>query len=212
LLHLDHLTVIAPSLREGVSHVRESLGIDVPFGTRHDYMGTHNHRLRLGPAIYLEIVAADPEGADPGRPLWFGLGDPERVRADWDEGRRLRGWVAATQAMGAILSRYPAVFGEEVSLPARSPTFCFSIPRDGSLPLDGAVPSLIDHRGDTSHIATIPDLGARLISLTLEHPEPDAIGALYRSLGIDRPPLILRGHLPRYRALIQTPDGPRHLT
>jgi hypothetical protein len=65
LLKLDHLTVIAPTLSEAVSHVRDCLGLDVPFGSRHDYMGTHNHRLQLGNSVYLEIVALDPDGNDP---------------------------------------------------------------------------------------------------------------------------------------------------
>ena len=81
---LDHLTVVAPDLAEGVAHVRECLGLDVPFGTQHSYMGTHNHRLLLGPKLYLEIVARDPQGIDPGRPRWFGLDDAAQVRADWD--------------------------------------------------------------------------------------------------------------------------------
>ncbi|HVI91731.1 MAG TPA: VOC family protein [Dongiaceae bacterium] len=49
LLKLDHLTVIAPTLTEGVSHVQNCLDLDIPFGTHHDYMGTHNHRLRNRP-------------------------------------------------------------------------------------------------------------------------------------------------------------------
>ena len=64
MLKLDHLTVIAPTLTEGVSHVQNCLDLDVPFGTRHDYMGTHNHRLQLGNSVYLEIVALDPEGTE----------------------------------------------------------------------------------------------------------------------------------------------------
>ena len=60
MLKLDHITVIAPSLAEGVSHVRTCLDLDVPFGQRHAYMGTHNHLLQLGDTVYLEIVALDP--------------------------------------------------------------------------------------------------------------------------------------------------------
>lgn len=183
MLTLDHLTVIAPTLAEGVSHVQTCLGLEVPFGSRHDYMGTHNHRLRLGGAIYLEVIALDPQGVKPGRPRWFGLDDQEHVRSDWAEGRRLRGWVANTTSLEDVAASHGAVFGDRVALPADSPTFAFTIPADGALPLDGAAPSLIDHRGDTSHIATIPDLGARLCSFTLEHPEPERIAALYRALG-----------------------------
>lgn len=212
MLKLDHLTVIAPSLAEGVGHVRDCLGLDVPFGSRHAYMGTHNHRLRLGDSTYLEIVALDPDGSDPGRARWFGVDDHRRVRADWVEGRRLRGWVANVQAIGPVLSEHAAIFGEKVPLPPETPTFAFSIPQDGSLPLDGAAPSLIDHHGDSGYIATIPDLGARLVSFTLEHPDPATIASLYHRLNIDRPPAILRGPKVRYRAVIDTPDGQKMLT
>lgn len=212
MLKLDHITVIAPTLAEGAAHVRDRLDLDVPFGTRHDYMGTHNHRLQLGDGVYLEIVALDPEGAAPGRARWFGLDDQATVRSRWSEGRRLRGWVAAADDLEAVISTRSAVFGEVVPLPADRPAFAFSIPDDGSPPLDGAAPSLIDHRGDPTSMADIPDMGARLRSLTLEHPDPASIEALYRELSIDRPPAIVPGPKVRYRAAIETPAGLRELT
>ncbi len=212
MLKLDHLTVIAPTLSEAVSHVENCLGISVPFGTRHDYMGTHNHRLQLGNSVYLEIVALDPDGKTPNRSRWFGLDNQEKVRADWDEGRRLRGWVANTDAIDRLVVLHGAVLGEKVSLPDDDPTFDFAIPKDGALPLDGVAPSVIDHRGDTAYIASIPDLGARLRSLTLEHPDPAHIKALYRDLCIDHPPGVVQGASILYRALIDTPTGLRELT
>lgn len=212
MLKLDHLTVIAPTLAEGVSHVKSCLGLDVPFGARHDYMGSHNHRLQLGNSVYLEIVALEPAGIEPDRARWFGLNNQEQVRADWDAGRRLRGWVANTDAMDAVVSTHGEAVGEKVSLPTADPTFAFTIPKDGSLPLDGAAPSIIDHRGDTSYIATIPDLGARLHSLILEHPDPAGIAVLYRELAIENPPEIVQGLKVRYRALIETPTGLKELT
>ncbi len=212
MLTLDHLTVVAPTLAEGVAHVRECLGLEVPFGTRHGYMGTHNHRLQLGDSVYLEIVALDPDGPAPGRARWFGLDRQQQVRSDWEAGRRLRGWVAATADLPAELSARPEVFGEAVPLPPEDPTFAFAIPADGSLPLDGAAPSLIDHRGEPTSMAEIPDLGARLLSMTLEHPDRDAVGALWHALSIDRPPTLLEGPRLRYRARIETPAGPRELT
>jgi len=212
MLKLDHLTVIAPTLAEGVGHIRDCLGLEVPFGTRHHYMGTHNHRLQLGDGIYLEIVALDPDGTPPNRARWFGLDDQEQVRRDWDDGRRLRGWVAAAQSLQTLLATHGSVFGDEVSLPFVRPEFGFSIPDDGTLPMDGAAPSLIDHRNEPTSMAEIPDLGARLVSLTLEHPEPDAVSALYRELSIDRAPAVDLGLRVRYRALIKTPSGLKQLT
>jgi hypothetical protein len=212
LLKLDHLTVIAPTLTEGVSHVRDCLDLDVPFGSCHDYMGTHNHRLQLGNSVYLEIVALDPEGTEPGRPRWFGLDDQEKVRSDWNEGRRLRGWVANTDAIDSVVPAHGAILGDKVPLPAANPTFAFTIPRTARCPWTVRPPSIIDHRGDSSYVASIPDLGARLRSLTLEHPDPTGIAALYRELAIEHPPAIVQAAEIRYRALIDTPTGLKELT
>jgi len=212
VLALDHLTVIAPTLAEGVAHVRDCLDLDVPFGQRHAYMGTHNHLLQLGGAVYLEIVAVDPAGIHPGRARWFGLDRPERVRSDWDAGRRLRGWVARTDRLDDVLDGRDAIFGRKVALPPEAPAFDFAIPDDGSLPLDGAAPSLIDRRGRPRSMATIADLGARLVSFTLEHPDPAAIAALHRNLAAQGAPAVVAGAGIRYEAVISTPSGPRRLT
>lgn len=212
MLKLDHLTVIAPTLAEGVSHVRACLDLDVPFGRRHVDMGTHNHLLQLGGSVYLEIVALDPEAARPDRRRWFGLDEQAKVRRDWEDGRRLRGWVARTDAIDAVIAGRARVFGEKVPLPAVDPTFDFAIPGDGSLPLDGAAPSIIDRRGKPRAMAGIADLGARLRSFSLAHPDPDAVSALYRDLDVDRPPVVLRGPRLRYLAQIDTPAGPKELT
>ncbi|HEV2513343.1 VOC family protein [Bosea sp. (in: a-proteobacteria)] len=212
MLALDHLTVIAPTLAEGVAHVRACLDLDVPFGQRHAYMGTHNHLLQLGGATYLEIVALDPQGDGPPCPRWFGLDDQRQVRADWDDGRRLRGWVARTDAIDAVIAGHGHVFGRKVALPWAGPLFDFAIPEDGSLPLGGAAPSLIDRRGKPRSMATMADLGARLASFSLEHPDAAAIARLHRELGIDRAPVITQGSELRYRAQIETPAGLKELS
>jgi hypothetical protein len=175
-------------------------------------MGTHNHLLQLGGEVYLEIVALDPGGRAPGRSRWFGLDDQKSLRAAWDDGRRLRSWVARTDAIDLVLSGREAVFGRKVALPVLNPAFDFSIPDDGSLPLDGALPSIIDRRGKPRSMATMADLGARLKSIVLEHPEPSAISQIYEELTIDRPPDIVAGAGLRYRALIETTAGVKELT
>jgi len=169
-------------------------------------------RLQLGNFVCLEIVALDPEGTEPGRPRWFDLDNQEKIRSDWNEGRRLRGWVASTETIDAVLLTHGAIFGDKVPLPTADPNFAFAIPKDGSLPLDGAAPSIIDHWGDPSYVASIPEMGARLRSLTLEHLDPAGIGALYRELAIDHPPVIVQAPKVRYRARIETPTGLKELT
>ena len=209
---LDHLTIIAPTLEDGVAHVRGCLDLDVPFGTRHAYMGTHNHRLQLGGRVYLEIVAIDPKGTSPGWPRWFGLDDQNTVHKDWEAGRRLRGWVARTDDMDATLAPHDGLFGAHVSLPPEAPEFGFSIPQDGGLPFDGAAPSWIDHRSEPTSMADIPDLGARLVSFTMTHPELSAVTGLYQSLAIEGAPDLVAGSQLTYRAEIKTSSGLRVLT
>lgn len=216
MLQLDHITVIAPDLMEGVAHVRACLDIDVPFGRKHPYMGTQNHLLRLGDAVYLEIVAIDvdaphPAIAHPGRPRWFGLDDRKAVRKAWDDGLRLRGWVARCDDIDTILPRHEAVLGQKVRLATADAHFFFAIPADGALPGDGIAPSVIDRVGRPPPVTTMFDAGARLQALTIEHPEPARVAALYDALAVTTPPLVRPGERLLYRARIDTPGGQKEL-
>lgn len=212
MLQLDHLTVIAPNLAAGVEHVRACLGIDVPYGRQHPDMGTHNHLLRLGDSVYLEIIAVNPDAPPPPRARWFGLDETAALCADWESGRRLRGWVARTSDLNTVLARHGGLLGQKVDFTSANGSFCFAIPEDGALPLDGALPSVIDRLGKPPSVAAMFDPGARLRGFILEHPEPARIAALYAELGIVNAPEIRTGERLRYRALIETPAGLKELS
>lgn len=77
LLELDHITVAARTLEEGVAHVEDALGVRLSGGGKHRQMGTHNKLLRLGDDLFLEVIAVDPEAPAPANPRWFALGQPE---------------------------------------------------------------------------------------------------------------------------------------
>src|SRR5439155_21485872 len=72
---LDHLTVAALSLEQGVAYVHRALGVVAPPGGSHPLMATHNHLMQLGDGVFLEIIAPDGRAA-PQRTRWFGLDDP----------------------------------------------------------------------------------------------------------------------------------------
>ena len=72
MLQLDHIVVASLTLEEGVAHVERRLGVIVPPGGEHPSMGTHNHVMRLGDGIYLEIISPNPK-VHPKRPRRFGL-------------------------------------------------------------------------------------------------------------------------------------------
>ena len=204
---LDHLTVIAPSLAEGVAHIKECLGIDVPFGRKHPHMGTHNHLLDLGNAVYLEVIAVDVDAPVPAHPRWFGLGDAAAVRRAWDEGRRLRGWVARTDHFHDQMTHHGAIYGESREFGSANGSYCFAIPRDGSLPMNGVAPSLIDRQGKRPSLPPQADQACRLKTFTIRHPETAMVAELYRRLGVTGSPAIEYDASFRYLAGIETPAG-----
>ena len=212
MITLDHLVVVAPDLAEGVAHVRDCLGLTMPEGGRHREMGTRNHLLRLGDAVFLEVIAIDPEAPAPPHARWFGLSDAARVRADWESGRRLRGFVARTNDLDDVLAAYPALLGQAATMTRGALSWRFGVRPDGAWPADGAAPYVLDWGPSGNPARTMPDLGARLDSLALTHPDPDAARRLHVALGLDEPPEVVPGDGPRWTARITTPSGPRTLT
>jgi hypothetical protein len=212
MLTLDHLVVVAPDLAEGVAHVRACLGLDMPEGGRHPEMGTRNHLLRLGASTFLEVIAVDPEAAPPPRARWFGLGDATRVRTDWEAGRRLRGFVARTDDLDALLAAHPDLLGVAATMTRGTLSWRFGLRKDGTWPADGAAPYVMDWGTRPHPAATMPDLGAHLDDFWLSHPETGAMAALHADLGLTGKPRIEDGATPRYTARIATPSGLRTLT
>jgi hypothetical protein len=211
MLRLDHLTIIAPSLDAGADHVRDLLGIDMPAGGKHPLMGTHNLLLRLSNEVFLEVIAVDPSAERPDRPRWFGLDDADAVRSAWDDGRRLRSWVAQTGDLDDVLARHGSTLGRKTRLSRDDRSWLFSVPSDGSLPVDGVAPSAIDWEEGGSPASTMPDLGANLLSFQIEHPDPGQVSVLYERLGVIDPPEVRKGSRFRYRAIIDTPAGIKEL-
>lgn len=73
---IDHLVIGAADLIQGVQYVKECLGVDMPCGGAHEKMGTHNHLMRLGGDIFLEVIAVNPDDDPPENLRWYGLDDP----------------------------------------------------------------------------------------------------------------------------------------
>ena len=204
-LVLDHLAVVAPSVAAGVAHVRGRLGVDVPPGGAHPLMGTRNHLMRIGEALFLEIIAIDPDAPAPDRPRWFDLD------RRGDEPSRLEHWLLGTPDLDATLVEAGELVGEALAQTRGELSWRISVPADGSLPLGGAFPSFLQWPPGPHPADRMADLGCRLVRLDVMHPEAGRIAEfLDRRLDDDRV-RVEEGAEVRLRATIRTPDGERVL-
>ncbi|MAM62653.1 VOC family protein [Maritimibacter sp. UBA3975] len=175
--NLDHLVVTAATLASGVELVETTLGQPMDGGGDHVAMGTHNRLMSMGPEDYLEVIAVNPDATSPGRPRFFDLDSRTGAAA-------LTNWVLRVDDLAGALDLAPPGTGEGVALSRGPYAWRMAVPADGKLPFDGLFPSLI--QWDSPHPApAIPDGGARLVSLTLSHPEADALAAALEPLFSD---------------------------
>jgi aminoglycoside 6'-N-acetyltransferase len=200
---LDHLVILAPDRDGGTAWLSSVLGVPLQSGGEHPRMGTHNTLLRLGNDRYLEVLAANPAAPRPDRPRWFGLDAEAGLRP-----AHLAAWVVRTDDIEAAVARSPIPLGRIETMSRGSLEWRITIPADGSLPLGGAAPLLI--QWGTGHPATtMTDVGCSLVGLDVRHPEAAAIRRLLAAVGFAGPVTVEARHDGRASlvARFRTPDG-----
>ena len=203
-LELDHLAVSGATLEEAVAHVEDALGVKMAPGGKHDAMATHNRLLSLGPGVYLEAIAIDPEAPSPGRPRWFDLDRFSGVA-------RLTNWILRTDDLESALEQGPAGLGTPMALSRGDFLWRMAVPDDGILPFDNLAPALIQWDGDAHPSHRLEDVGCRLDRVEIAHPRAmDLMPAFPEVL---RLPDVRIGPGPKFemRAEIFTPHGLRYL-
>lgn len=204
-LKLDHLTVVAPSLEEGVAFVEGELGVEAPPGGKHPRMGTHNHLLRLGDDLFLEIVAIDPDAERPKRPRWFDLDtNPDRPAS-------LATWVLGTSDIGVSLGKATEESGRAVEITRGDLTWLISIADTSKMPLNGAFPTLIQWPKGPHPASGMAASGCSLQSLQVGHPDADVIVRFLDGSLADARVSVVDARAPFLSAEIRTPQGVRVL-
>ncbi|GAA6211608.1 VOC family protein [Hyphomicrobiales bacterium 4NK60-0047b] len=205
-LSIDHLTVTASKLEDGVDYVRECLNVDIPVGGKHELMSTHNHLLRLGESVFLEIIAIDPNAKKPNHARWFALDDKG------DEEPKLAGWVAATNNIERSLELAPKESGNSTKISRGEIFWHMSITQDGSMPFEGAYPTLIMWP-DGPHPATrMEDKNCTLKSFCIAHPKANELKNYLEGQFEDERVSISEAVDLQLRAEINTPTGVKILT
>jgi len=208
VLQLDHIVVASLTLEEGVAHVERCLGVIVPPGGEHPSMGTHNHVMRLGDEIYLEIISPNPK-VHPQRPRWFGL-DRGELLAQLKLAPRLITFIAGVPDLEAALQNMPEA-GEVVRASRGELSWLISVPAGGAMPFDGAFPTLIQWPDCPHPSERMIDLGCRLRRLEVAHPYANLIRGRLSSDFQDPRVTLLDESQVCLRAEIMTPTGLREL-
>jgi len=208
--HIDHIVITAPSLEVGVEYVRQTLGVSPQAGGEHLRMGTHNAVLKLGEKLYLEVIAINPNAPQPDRPRWFRLDAP-----DASEPIRLATWIARTNDIYAAATASPIPLGEVEPMSRGQMNWLITLPADGSLPLQGIAPTLIQWPPGVHPADRLPESGCSLVSLEGFHPEAEKVISMLEAIGFagnfhisPLPP----DQRPYLVAHIQTPEGIRQLS
>jgi hypothetical protein len=213
MTELDHLTVAAHTLEQGVAYVRAALGVDLPDGGAHPRMATHNRLLRLGDASFLEVIAIDPGAPAPPRPRWFQLDDPA-LQAELRVSPRLVTWVVRTQQIAEVFLASRRPLGAIEPMTRGELRWLLTFPNDGTLVDGGMMPSVIQWPAGPHPASRMCDLGCALERLEARHPDPEAYRGDLAALGADRwIELRAAGPLarPQLIAHIRTPGGVRTL-
>jgi hypothetical protein len=172
-------------------------------------MGTHNLLLRLGDAVFMEVIAPDPAASRPAHARWFEL---DKLTAD--SPARLAAWVARAPDIRSSSASFGSIVGNAEPMTRGALSWLITIPADGSLPLGGAAPALIDWQGSPHPAGTLKDAGCTLIGLEAFHPEPERVLAILLSINLSSAVQVRKtasGIRPYLVAHIQTPHGLRTL-
>ena len=199
MLTLDHIAVSAETLEQGVDFIETALEVPMAGGGRHEIFGTHNKLLRLGDT-YLEVIAIDPMVGDLSYPRWFDL---DRFHGP----PRVSNWICRTGNAKASLQAALEGTGPMVEVCRGDLKWNITVPHSGRLPLDGCAPAIIDWGGQSSPALSLPDLGCKLKSLKIKHPDAARLAPFLNS-NLNDPRVILeRSENAALEMQIETPTG-----
>ncbi len=203
MLTLDHLAVASATLEEGTAWVEDQLGVQLLPGGQHARYGTHNALLGLADGLYFEVIAKDPNAVPEAGHSWFGL--DSFVGAP-----RLANWICQTADMVAAMNKAPRSAGTPQALTRGDLAWQIAVPDGGTLPFDGAFPTLLQWADGTQHPSQrLPDSGCKLEMFEVTHPAADIINAMIdlqdSRVSLSEGPFAMQ-------ATFQTPHGLRTLT
>ncbi len=181
---VDHVVYAAPDVEAESRRIAMQLGVSATAGGNHPGRGTVNALISLGANQYLEIIGPDPKLP---RPIRAGariakLASPEVLTFAVPSSQLAR-IEAKAKELGLKTS---GIRSGSRRTTAGDLLQWRTLGVSAGKEYGGLMPFFIDW-GDTPHPATTSPQGARLVSLVVEHPEPDRLRDLFRELGVGVP-------------------------
>jgi hypothetical protein len=122
---------------------------------------------------------------------------------------KLMVWVARTSDIAASLSAMPQAARPAITVTRGDLAWLISVPPDGSMPFDGAFPTLIQWPQGVHPAARLPDLGCSLVELEVRHPDAGLIQSSLQGFLDDSRISFRTDATPSLKAVIRTPSGDR---
>ena len=169
-------------------------------------MGTHNLFLRLGDSVFLEVIACNPDAENPERTRWFALDNMTK-----DTPPQLKAWVVRTENIHAVVENLAEPLGEIEPMSRGDNNWLITIPQDGSLPVDGGAPALIQWKMTEHPAIALKDFGLSLSKLEICHPKPEILKNLLKTMNLKENIEVIKADETKLTAYIDTPNGLRVL-
>ena len=202
----DHLVIGCATLAQGIDHLARVTGATAIAGGKHALMGTHNAVMKLGPRLYLELLAVDPDAPPPGRPRFFDLDKPA-MRDALAIAPALIGWAAHTDDLDDALVRATIAPGVATKMTRGDLAWRLTIPDDGVRPAGGVLPALIEWPPGVHPAERMADSGVTLVELAASHPAPATIRAALAAWKLGDAMHVSYAATPRLAAMLRTPRG-----
>ena len=203
---IDHFAIGCSSLAAGVASLKESLGVEIPQGSKHDMMSTHNCVMQSGNESFLELIAIDPDAPAPARTRWFTLDDP-KTAARLTERPRALCWVVSTDNLDETVDSSPVDLGEIVTFVRGDRSWRLTVPVDGHLPQNALLPAFIEWSPGPHPSMGQQNLGVALNRVMLNHPDPASITDMLTKLNVDHLATVNLGEEAMLSFELVTPGG-----
>ncbi len=200
---LDHLVYAVPNLAEACAAFAKTTGVTPAPGGQHLGRGTHNALVGLAGGAYLEFIAADPTQPTPPHGRWMGV--------DLVTAPTLTRWAIRDVDLEAFAKTLHASHPQLATLTHGSrqtptgQTLAWRMTQPQPTPQVEVIPFALDW----GHSETHPSAGLTPIltleGLDLQHPQADALNALFKSLGL--PQKVHPAAAPNIDATLGTPGG-----